>query len=286
MFMKSIYLALSGEAQAESAADAAFTLAQEFKARLIGSDTVTETGPFLDQTGVGMMATYYDELYQTAEKVQAHKRTTAAKIFETARDKHGTPLTTNPNAEAATCHWHAHDGDVDVVARLGRLADIIVIACPGERSSYADLRTLEQAVFDAKRPVIMVPQGAAIDPKAPVLVAWNGSAEAARALINAVPLLSKSSNVVVVQIGELDLGMTALTEADAYLKLHGISATTKTIDKGKKSVSDILASEVSEIGAGCIVMGAYTHNPWREMVLGGVTQHMIKNAGLPVLFAH
>jgi hypothetical protein len=44
-----------------------------------------------------------------------------------------------------------------VVARLGRLADIIIIACPGERSSYADLRTLEQAVFDARRPVLMVP---------------------------------------------------------------------------------------------------------------------------------
>ncbi|MEQ9445418.1 MAG: universal stress protein [Rhodospirillaceae bacterium] len=286
MFMKSIYLALSGEGQAESAADAAFTLAQVFKAHLIGSDTVSETGPFLDQTGVGMMATYYDELYQTAEKVQAHKRTAAANVFEAAREKHGIPLTATPTAEAATCYWHAHDGDVDVVARLGRLADVIVIACPGERSSYADLRTLEQAVFDAKRPVIMVPHGATIDPKSPVLVAWNGSAEAARALINAVPLMVKSSKVRVVQIGDLDPGMTALTEADAYLKLHGITATTKTIDKGKQSVSDILAREAGEIEAGCVVMGAYTHNPWREMVLGGVTKHMIKNASLPVLFAH
>ena len=157
MNMKSIYLALSGETQAESAVETAFMLTKEFNARLIGSDTVAETGPFLDQSGVGMMAAYYDELYQTAEKVQSHKLSVASDLFETARQKHDVALKSNPDDYGPNCYWHAHDGDPDVVARLGRLADIIIIACPGERSSYADLRTLEQAVFDARRPVLMVP---------------------------------------------------------------------------------------------------------------------------------
>lgn len=286
MYMKSIYLALSGETEAESAADAAFSLAKEFNAHLIGSDTVAETGPFLDQSGVGMMATYYDELYQTAEKVQSHKRSRASDVFETARQAHDVSLKEKPDDYGPTCFWHAHDGDADVVARLGRLADVIIVACPGERSSYADLRTLEQAVFDARRPVLMMPSGATLDPSSPALVAWNGSAEAARSLINAMPLLSKSTNVTLLQVGDLDPGSTAIIEADAYLRLHGVGATMKTVERSKTAIEDVIANEASAIKAGYTVMGAYTHNPWREMVLGGVTQHIIKNAKLPVFMAH
>lgn len=286
MFMKSIYLALSGETEAATTADAAFLLTKTFNAHLVGSDTVADAGPFLDQTGVGMMAAYYDELYQTAEKVQKHKRETATSLFEHAREEHNVTLNSKPEDYGPTCHWHAHDGDVDVVARLGRLADVIVLTCPGERSSYADLRTLEQAVFQARRPVLMVPARAQLDLSAPVLVAWNGSAEAARALINAVPLLTQSGAVTLLQVGNLETGSTDISEAEAYLRLHGVGATTKVVEREKTPVADHVTWEAANISAGCLVMGAYTHNPWREMVLGGVTQSMIRNAKLPVLFAH
>ena len=286
MFMKSIYLALSGETEADAAAHAAFTLAKAFDAHITGSDTVAETGPFLDQTGVGMMATYCDELYQTAEKVQAHKRSVASEVFDKVREAHEVTLKSTPSNEGATCHWHAHDGDPNVVARLGRLADVIVLACPGERSSFADLRTLEQAVFDARRPVLMVPKDADFDPTAPLVVGWNGSAEAARALINAIPLLTKAGKALLVQVGDLDTGATSLADAESYLKLHGVEVESKNLEKGKESVADMLLAQCQEASASCLVMGAYTHNPWREMVLGGVTQKMTKHAPLPVFFAH
>jgi len=286
MFMKSVYLALSGETEATAAAEAAFLLTKTFNAHLVGSDTVAEAGPFLDQTGVGMMAAYYDELYQTAEKVQTHKRKTAGDVFEKARDRHNVTLKDKPEDYGPTCYWHAHDGDADVVARLGRLADVIVLTCPGERSSYSDLRTLEQAVFHARRPVLMIPAEAYLDLSAPILVAWNGSAEAARALINSVPLLTQGGAVTLLQIGSLESNSTDIYEAEAYLRLHGVGVATKIVEHKKMLVSDHVAREAEELGAGCLVMGAYTHNPWREMVLGGVTHSMIRNAQLPVLFAH
>ena len=286
MFMKAIYLALSGETEADAAAHAAFALAKAFNAHITGSDTVAETGPFLDQTGVGMMATYYDELYQTAEKVQAHKRSVANELFEKVRGAHQVALKSTGDDEKATCHWHAHDGDPSVVARLGRLADVIVLACPGERASFADLRTLEQAVFDARRPVLMVPKDTDFDPTASVVVAWNGSAEAARALINAIPLITKAGKALLVQVGDLDSDGTPMADAEAYLTLHGINVESKHLDRGKQAVVDTLMAQCKESGAGCLVMGAYTHNPWREMVLGGVTQSMTKQAPLPVFFAH
>ncbi len=242
--------------------------------------------PTAVDTGVGMMATYYEELYQTAEKVQAHKRSVANDLFEKARQAHGISLKSIARHDTATCQWHAHDGDPSVVARLGRLADVIVLACPGERSSFADLRTLEQAVFDARRPVLMVPSDASFDPAASLVVAWNGSAEAARVLINAIPLMTKAGQALLVQVGDLESGATPLADAEAYLTLHGIEVESMHLDRGKTSVADTLLAKCEESGAGCLVMGAYTHNPWREMVLGGVTQSMTKHAPLPVFFAH
>ncbi len=285
MTLKSIYLPLSGEADATAAADTAFSLAKTFEAHLAASDTVSEPGPFLDQTGIGMMATYYDELYKTAEKVQAHKRSAASELFEAARQRHDVPLK-GPVHGAATCLLHTHDGDPAIVARLGRLANLIVLACPGERSSFADLKTLEQALFDARRPVLMVPKGVSFDMTKPALVAWNGSAEAARAVINAVPVLEKSDHVLVVQAGDIESSGTPIADAQDHLSLFGIKADIETVEAAGKSVMDVLTDRAKKISAGYVVMGAYTHNPWRELVLGGVTQHMVKHGTLPVMLAH
>lgn len=285
MTIKSIYLTLSGEADAEAAAEAAFSLAHAFKAHLAVSDTVSEPGPFLDQTGIGMMATYYDELYKTAEKVQAHKRSAVSDLFDAVRQRHAVPLQ-SPKPGGATCWLHTHDGDPTVVARLGRLANLIVLACPGERSSYADLKTLEQALFDARRPVLMMPKGTTFEMSKPALVAWNGSAEAARALINAVPILQSSEHVLMVQVGDPETGETPITDAQEHLSLFGIKSDIETVEAAGNAITDVLMDRAQKMGAGCAVMGAYTHNPWRELVLGGVTQHMVRRSSLPVFLAH
>ena len=286
MFLKSIYVALSGVREADSVAQSALILAKEFNSHVIGSDTVAEPGPFLDQTGVGMMATYYDELYKSAEKVQAHKRSVASEVFEKARQSQSVDIKEKAGPDIATCYWYAHDGDADIVARLGRLADLIVVACPGEESAYADLQTLEHAMFDARRPVLMVPQERHFDPSAPIVTAWNGSTEAARALINAIPLMKSSGKATLIQVGDLSPGSTELADAESYLNLHGVQVEVILVAEGGESTADILLKKCQEIEAGCLVMGAYTHNPWKEMILGGVTKHMTQHAPLPILFAH
>ena len=98
--------------------------------------------------------------------MQSHKRSVAGDLFEKICQEQDISLKATAEADGPTCYWHVHDGDPSVVARLGRLADVIVLACPGELSSFADLRTLEQAVFDARRLVLMVPKDTSFDPSA------------------------------------------------------------------------------------------------------------------------
>lgn len=89
MSIKQILVPLTGETRAEHVCDMAFAIGAKCKAHVVGTDTVSEPGPFLDQSGVGMMAAYYDELFKAADKVRHHKRINAAQAFDAVRARAG-----------------------------------------------------------------------------------------------------------------------------------------------------------------------------------------------------
>ena len=98
--------------------------------------------------------------------------------------------------------------------------------------------------------------------------------------------MTKAGKAALVQVGDLASGFTPVADAEAYLRLHGVDVENKQLERrGKESVAVTLLAQCTDAGASCLIMGAYTHNPWRELVLGGVTQHMTKKTPLAILFA-
>lgn len=101
-----------------------------------------------------------------------------------------------------------------------------------------------------------------------------------------MPFLIRAASVFIVTAD------TAVTSADEaarladYLAWHGIQPTVDTIRPTKESVGSALAGRVTELGADLLVMGGYGHSRVREMILGGVTRHILSHPGLPVLMAH
>jgi len=286
MKFKQILVPLTGETKAGHVADLAFQLARESRAHVIGTDTVTDPGPFLDQTGVGMMAAYYDELFKTADKVQSQKRTTAAALFEDSRKKAGVTTVTKPGgAPEASAEWIAgatYNGAS--VSILGRLCDLIVVNQPGERG-YAELQLFEAAAFGARKPILVVPPGCtALGTRA--AVAWNGSIEACRALDGALPLLAGLDAVDIIQVGDIPPGNATSESLSAYLGWHGIVAKIRKCPDQSRATSKIIAAEAKALGATFMVLGAYTHSPLRELILGGVTQSMITTGTMPMVMAH
>lgn len=288
MAIKQILVPLTGETKAEHVCNLAFEVAGKSGAHVIGTDTVADPGPFLDQSGVGMMAAYYDELFKSAEKVQTQKRENASQAFETARKKFGAKVADDLLAKnnGATAKWvPGADYNGQTVSILGRLSDLIVVCQPGPTSSFGEMQVFETAVFTARRPVLVVPAAAKSLGKR-AAIAWNGSVEACGAVEGALDLLAGLDGVDIIQAGDTKPGNATAQALSTYLGWHGIAARIKIIaDKGGPT-AQLLMSEAKASGASFLVMGAYTHSPLRELILGGVTQHMISHADLPIVMAH
>ncbi|MDX2222774.1 MAG: universal stress protein [Rhodospirillaceae bacterium] len=286
MPIKQILVPLTGESKAEHVCDMAFAVAKATAAHVVGTDTVTDPGPFLDQTGVGMMATYYDELMKTADKVQAQKRKVAAEAFDAARARSNATAADAPvKGNGVTATWvDGADYNGATVSLFGRLADLIVVNRPGDKASYAEMQVFETAVFTARKPVLVVP------PKAKSLghraaIAWNGSIEACAAAGAAIDLMKGMDGVEIIQVGDIPDGNASSQALAAYLGWHGLTARIHAVkDAGKTGA--LILSEAKSAGASCLVMGAYTHSPLRELILGGVTSHMIGHSDLPLVMAH
>ncbi|WP_034854390.1 universal stress protein [Sinorhizobium sojae] len=176
----------------------------------------------------------------------------------------------------------------------------------GERARYADLtligsglaadpelraRTVNGALFSSARPVLLVPKGrrATMIPKT-VLLAWNSHIEAARAVGQAVGLMSAADLVHVTMVDPEDSptksGEEPGADIAAYLARHGVKVTVDRLPSSGHRVEEVINRHAHSIGADLIVMGAYGHSRMRERIFGGVTRSMIDTAAAPVLMVH
>lgn len=174
------------------------------------------------------------------------------------------------------------------------LYDLVVVGQPNPDAGLTGgigLRP-EEIVLSCGRPVLVVPYaGEFADVGRRVLVAWNGSREAARALHDAMFLLSGAEAMTVIEIDPPAPGIAApavsAAQVAAALSRRGIVATSESeTTSGNISVEDLLLSRAADLGADLLVMGAYGHSRMREMVLGGVSRGIFRHMTLPVLMAH
>jgi nucleotide-binding universal stress UspA family protein len=199
-------------------------------------------------------------------------------------------LTRNNVPEAAdgrldTCFatWAEQIGEFEaVVTRWGRLSDLIVVPRPASGSVQAQ-RYFNAAVFGSGRPTLVVSDKTHFDMADRVMVAWNGSLEASRAVFGAMPLLRLASRVSIFAAPIDDVDPADLAE---YLSGHGIRAHPVVGPKDEHATGAALISAACEQLATLIVMGAYTHSRLRQSFLGGVTRHLLAHAPVPLLMSH
>lgn len=190
------------------------------------------------------------------------------------------------------------DGNsVDAVVRHGRASDLVIVGqvdhAKIDHDKTADLlaRDLpEQVVMHSGRPVLIVPYaGGFQDLGKNVLIAWDGTREAAMALRDALPLLDKTSRVTLVSLRKEgaaeDAGELHVPEMIAWLMRHGIEAKAERYPTAV-GFADTLLSCAATMSADLMVMGGYGHARVRELVLGGVTREILAHMTVPVLMAH
>ena len=180
----------------------------------------------------------------------------------------------------------------DVAAREARSADAFVALRPnGSSDSLQEPQDLiESVLFGSGRHLFLVPQGGPTRPPLNnLLIAWNGSREATRALAEAMPYLQKARSVTVIVVGETtpgDLQDLLINELEAHLKHHGIEADLRRIKSRNGSDGSAIITEAKRRKADVIVMGGYGHSRLREWLLGGATYELLHESPVPIVIAH
>ncbi|HUB12494.1 MAG TPA: universal stress protein [Acetobacteraceae bacterium] len=171
----------------------------------------------------------------------------------------------------------------DVVAQRGAAADFIVAARPSNHPPGPDLPAIRAALFSTDRPVLLVPPGDAGEFGRSVAVAWRDDGHVVKAVLPALRLLSSASYVHVLQ-GVRD-GPAPPTVPPVFRE-HEVAAQMHVLPIGAGVFGQVLLDAAHRLGADLLVMGAYGHNPLRELIFGGVTRFMLEHADLPVLMRH
>lgn len=251
---------------------------------------LTQAMPF--ETGMGMTSILTNVL-STIEQ-QSGERTKRARLalseFCKAKDIAYADSPSGPGDVSAAWRERTGADDCDAVVAAARFHDLVVLAGGPERSGRLPTEVLGDIVIGAGRPVVLAPQNASKEAIKTVAIAWKDTAEAARALTAAMPLLAKAQKIEILSANENDGQVSQCLDCSEsivqQLRWQGLNATTHFILPAGRSIPDAILETAHGLHADIFVMGGYGHGRLREFVFGGFTRHILEGVDLPVFLFH
>lgn len=186
-----------------------------------------------------------------------------------------------------SCGWLGHQlyGD-SYIGSFGRVFDLIVIGRPGQNEEPPRQTTLEAALFEGGRPVLVVPPRTHATIGETVVIAWNGSTETARTVAFGMPILAKASRVIVLTLEGWEADGPSGAELADRLRRNGIRVEVAARRLNARYPGEAILEDAAGLRADLLVKGAYTQSRMRQMIFGGATSHILAHAELPILMAH
>jgi len=188
--------------------------------------------------------------------------------------------------------WRLIDGpDTTEMVMLAKSVDLAILGQYWPKAANGIGFRPDQVATACGRPLLIVPYvGGFTSVGDNVLIAWDGTREATRALNDALPLIeaAKAATVMTVVAREREFGPAHadLQRVISHLGHHGVAARAEETIRGSLSISDLLLSRAADLGADMIVAGAYHHSPLREALIGGVSRDLLRHMTVPVLMSH
>ncbi len=178
----------------------------------------------------------------------------------------------------------------DTFGRLARTFDLSMVRQAMPNDAEQEVSIIEGALFEAGRPVIVVPYVHAKGVEfSRVIVGWDGNRTAARAIGDAMPLLECAKMVEVftmVTTGQTTNVELTRTHIGQHLSRHGVNVEVKQIPAADMEISDAILSHAADISADFMIMGGYGHSRLREYMLGGATRGILASMTLPTLMSN
>lgn len=287
MAIKTILVPLGDPTSGAVALGSALALARDFGAHV----AVLHVRPDPRATAMAYMgepvsASMIDTVIKATEKRSAETAAKTRKLFDDSCAKAKVAVSDKvPGAKQATASFDdVTDYEDQAIRRAGRVSDLLVLARPQGPLATPQRLTLEAAMIDTGRPLLMVPPKPPAKIGGTVAIAWNGSAQAAHAVAMAMDFLASAQSVVILTAKENGADYRP-EDLQNQLAWHGIKAKIVSVT-AKSDAGKALLAAATKAGADLLVMGAYGHSRVRELVLGGVTKHVLESATIPVLMAH
>lgn len=275
--IKDILLTLTDNGSKPAAVNYAASLAQLFDAHLTGAAFTRDLivpGSVFDGAAAALMETYRQESESAAKAA-------AARFEEKARRDGLSAGSLVLDARAL--------GTSELLGRTARRFDLTVIQQSDGESEQDETLLIEAALFGSGRPVLIVPY---IHDKPlkleRIMVGWDGSRNAARALNDAMPFLKRAKQIEIVTISPDTKATDNISGADIghHLSRHGVNVEVRNLMADKIGVSNRMLSHAADHSIDMIVMGGFGHSRLREFVLGGTTREILQSMTVPVLMSH
>lgn len=172
------------------------------------------------------------------------------------------------------------------VVNLSRYHDLTIVCM--DSSDLIHQATAQAVIFESGRPVILVPEQAQVTTPDHVLIAWDGSRFAARAVADARDFLQRARSVSLVAVTDEKAlpSEDILVQLTRSLERHGIKASFARIARNGRSVGQALQEHGRDLGATLLVMGGFAHSRLRDFFLGGATNGVLTDLKMPVLLSH
>ncbi len=288
MAYRKLLVPVIGTAAGEAALATAFMAARIWQAHVHGLHVRIDPRDVAPLAGEGLSGAMIEEMMSATERESSERAKGVQAMFARFIEEHGIPAVSDPSAAFSAGRVTASFGSVvgreeDIVAQQARLADIVVIAHPEAGDDVSTSDALHAVLFDSGRPVMVTPKETPSRIGTRVCVAWNGTAESAAAVAAAMPWLERAEAVRVLYADEYQRRGPEAAGLLDYLAWHGIKADSVPFKPLGGSVGGGLLAASAEFGADLQVMGAYSHSRLRQLILGGVTRHVLEHANITLL---
>jgi hypothetical protein len=251
------------------------------------------TGLLVEGAQIGMETPLLMADAVTAFEQEATRRTASARAnFDKFCQQENIGIASEPSSgNTVTVSWREESGDeFNRLTELARCHDVVVL--PGDHNRIGGLpaKVAGDVIMGGGRPVLLAPEVEAKGPFNRIAIAWNDTAEAARAMTAAMPLLECAHQIDVLSVCEVDKHAgECVNMSDTlvrYLRWHGCFAHTRFLVSEGRTPAEAALDETKHTGADLLVMGAYGHSRMHEFIFGGFTARILKGVDLPVLLFH
>ncbi len=286
MSVRTFLLPVSSIASAGAALHTGLMLAKMWNAHLavlhIRADA-RELAPF---AGEGMTGAMIEDMMNATERAGGTQERNLKELLSLAAEAAHVPLgeAMRGRDEPSASFISLTGREDEMVAHKARLADLTIVPHPQAGEDVAAADALHAVLFDSGRPVLLSPVEPPQTIGKRVAIAWNGTANAASALASVMPFVRQAQAVRILVSDDYRRPGPSGAEVAEYVSSHGVSADVVKFYPRKGITGAGLLAAAADFGADLMSMGAYsTASRLRQLILGGITRHVLENAPLPVL---